>query len=244
MFRKLFSIIYFNYELMKYKIRVKELSNVIKAKKEELHKHLKPNTIWLDLGCGSGIHSRLLERMGLNVVSVDIAKTISFPLSNFIIANAEFLPFRTEIFKVIIVSHMLEHVRNKMKVLKEIYRVLAPDGILILVVPTIIFKLMTMLLWPRIALIRIFTSKKRVLRGLLDILRPGVHGAYNNHRQEIASYRIQSWLVLLERAGFNVIEHFSIYPDSIVLPLNPLMHYICIRHLKVSTSYLIMCIKR
>lgn len=49
---------------------------------------------------------------------------------NFKIVNAESIPFEEESFDVVIANHMLYHVPNINKALKEINRVLKSEGIL------------------------------------------------------------------------------------------------------------------
>ena len=44
-------------------------------------------------------------------------------IPNFVVAHAEFLPFKDECFDVVFSSHTIEHVKNPMKMLQELSRV-------------------------------------------------------------------------------------------------------------------------
>jgi SAM-dependent methyltransferase len=44
-------------------------------------------------------------------------------IPNFVVAHAEFLPFKDEIFETVFSSHTIEHVKNPQKMLQELLRV-------------------------------------------------------------------------------------------------------------------------
>lgn len=99
----------------------------------------------LDLGCGDGYYSYLLSRFSLkikvtgidnHVAAIESAKRqVRKKNVQFIIGNAEKLPFPKNSFDKIIMSEVIEHVSDDIKVLKEARRVLKEDGILILTTP-------------------------------------------------------------------------------------------------------------
>jgi len=109
----------------------------------------------LDLGCGEGRHSiaAWLQRAGVCGVDLDLeslkrtrAKQKDFlpPASNapaatalgLCCADSLQLPFRDNFFDRIICSEMLEHIDDYAAALREIRRVLKPDGLLCISVPS------------------------------------------------------------------------------------------------------------
>jgi len=56
-----------------------------------------------------------------------------------VIADAHYLPFRSEIFLKVVMYEVIEHVHHPKQVLSEIYRVLKNGGILELTTPNIMF---------------------------------------------------------------------------------------------------------
>ncbi len=97
-----------------------------------------PGTEMLELGCGTGHWSHFFTQKGFRVTGIDtseamlnIAKSKHVD-TEFLIADAEDLPFDDASFPVVSSITMLEFVRNREKVMEEIYRVLKKDGWLIL----------------------------------------------------------------------------------------------------------------
>ncbi len=99
----------------------------------------------LDLGCGNGYYSYLLSKLPIklsiigidnHVNAIDDARNfVGVNNAEFIVNNAEKLPFPINCFDKIIMSEVIEHVKDDTKVLKEARRVLKENGILILTTP-------------------------------------------------------------------------------------------------------------
>lgn len=97
----------------------------------------------LDVGCGNGVISIQLGRLGFNVTGIDVSeKTIQTASSNnpfehvsFKVLSAEELVATGELFDVIICSEVLEHLSHPEQLLKTLYLSLKPNGILIVTVP-------------------------------------------------------------------------------------------------------------
>ena len=110
---------------------------------EELQ--LKSGDKVLDLGCGDGYYSYLLTQipLKLKITGIDsymdaintARSVVPKDKVNFIVAHAEKIPFPKNSFDKIIMSEVIEHVEDDVKVLKEARRVLIDNGILVLTTP-------------------------------------------------------------------------------------------------------------
>jgi ubiquinone biosynthesis O-methyltransferase len=108
-----------------------------------LHRTLPPDGRILDVGCGNGVISRHLGRLGFNVLGVDVSeKTIEVarsiqPMPNvtFMKKSAEELVASGEKYDAVICSEVLEHLNDPGALLKVLYSSLADNGKLIITVP-------------------------------------------------------------------------------------------------------------
>lgn len=96
----------------------------------------------LDIGCGFGELLKLAKEKGWDVYGLDISKY----LKNYIdkeIANSIYYgellenKYKSDYFDVIVLGHVLEHMRNPLIVLREINRILKPNGLLFIAVPNV-----------------------------------------------------------------------------------------------------------
>jgi 2-polyprenyl-3-methyl-5-hydroxy-6-metoxy-1,4-benzoquinol methylase len=112
--------------------------------------NLKPESIVLDAGCGSGRHLRALAKIPqLKIVGIDrndvelnetlkSIKNMPDALSdNYLITRADInrLPFDSASFDCVICSEVLEHIPEHEGALRELVRVLKPQGDLVVSVP-------------------------------------------------------------------------------------------------------------
>lgn len=82
----------------------------------------------LDIGCGH----RKFESLGDEVTGLDIQKLSSVD----VVADMEKpLPFPDKSFDMVRSNHSLEHIRNRLQLIDEIWRVLKPDGLFVVAVP-------------------------------------------------------------------------------------------------------------
>lgn len=94
----------------------------------------------LEVGCGTGASTVALAKLGCRIVALDIcltaakvaqAKIRDLGLSHavdFIVSEAEALPFRPGLFQSCIFSGVLHHVSNPVEVLKQISSILSEGG--------------------------------------------------------------------------------------------------------------------
>ena len=92
----------------------------------------------LDLGCGTGRTTTVLEQMGYDVVGVDLTESLVqraqtlFPNVEFMTGNATALPFENSTFEAVLFSYYgLDYIipeENRYRALREIHRVLRPNG--------------------------------------------------------------------------------------------------------------------
>ena len=113
-----------------------------------INPYLKNNRLdILDIGCGAGTISFYLASMGHRVTGIDIsqkainecrksAKKINFENTEFIRASfpEEFVLKKQ--FDAIIFTEVIEHISNDKQALKKIYKLLKPNGILVLSTPS------------------------------------------------------------------------------------------------------------
>lgn len=88
----------------------------------------------LDLGCGTGNYTIEPYKKGFDVIGVDLSQEmlkiakVKIPNVLFIRADAYNLPFKKEVFDLVLSVTMFEFIHEPEKVLNEIYRVLKPGG--------------------------------------------------------------------------------------------------------------------
>jgi ubiquinone/menaquinone biosynthesis C-methylase UbiE len=93
----------------------------------------------LDVGGGFGVLAHFLPRfinINDNYLNLDISvEMLRYSPYQNILAAAEDLPFRNDVFDYVVCSEVLEHVKDKQKTLSEAFRVLKPKGLLLLTTP-------------------------------------------------------------------------------------------------------------
>jgi SAM-dependent methyltransferase len=147
-----------------------------------------PSERCLDLGCAQGMLSHFLRRQGGRWVHTDQDLTnlrttrdlVGGPLAR---VEPSRLPFRSGVFDLVAAPDYLEHVKDDISLLKEIGRVLKPDGRLVAIVPR---------------------SGSFLL---LHKLRPafGLELEFYGHQRE--GYKLSDLSAKLEAAGLHVTGH-------------------------------------
>ncbi len=108
----------------------------LSASMQHILNQIPSEKLWLDLGCGSGGQlAHLTRAVGLDVSfsNLSYCKPINQPLACSDIETT--LPFNKGSFDVVMISHVLEHVRSPLELCIEAYRILKTGGILIIGLP-------------------------------------------------------------------------------------------------------------
>jgi SAM-dependent methyltransferase len=97
----------------------------------------------LDLGCGPGGMRPMMSRFGA-VFSTDFSpEALRFcaaqKIGHLCCAGAVDLPFQDNVFDIALALDVIEHVQDDVAVLREVRRVLKPDGVALITVPAFQF---------------------------------------------------------------------------------------------------------
>lgn len=109
---------------------------------EFLFKRVQPGQI-LDvgnLGTAASIHRELISRYPTSEVhglDVDDQTKLGYSFAHQTIGNVEAMPYEDNFFTTVYMGEVLEHTWHPLQVLAECFRVLKPDGILILDTPNV-----------------------------------------------------------------------------------------------------------
>lgn len=104
-------------------------------------KLIPPNGLVLDVGCYNGTFGRYLRMnanmLGIRYVGVNVCnealKDAKGRSMDAVLASYDFLPFKNESFDTCSLLHIIEHIYFPEKAVIEVYRILKPNGKLILV---------------------------------------------------------------------------------------------------------------
>lgn len=123
-------------QVMKYNIFARYNSMLLKKVMNEV----KHKTV-LDVGCGIGLTADMLSKK-TNFYGIDLDEEAITYMNKtydgeFIVADAMKIPYGDNFFDYVICTSVLEHLKDDVKVLKEIKRVLKPRGKLVLIVPSL-----------------------------------------------------------------------------------------------------------
>lgn len=101
---------------------------------EALTEHAEPPGQALDIGCGAGSTLQLLSRAGFDPIGLEpdrvarrTARASGFPVAD---GTAERLPsdLKERRFRLVVMTHVLEHCRRPQDALENVRDLLAPDG--------------------------------------------------------------------------------------------------------------------
>jgi SAM-dependent methyltransferase len=109
--------------------------------KVEFHDWILDHVDWsgyetvLDVGCGSGMYAGPVGQRCHRYIAADLSlgmlQSLAHPVQDKVNVDAAGVPFRSESLDVVLANHMLYHVPELKKAVREVYRVLKPGGILV-----------------------------------------------------------------------------------------------------------------
>lgn len=160
----------------------------------------------LDIGCGWG---EFAEAFGIRMdMGIDIAPRDLYVAAkgkmykNLTLADARNLPFSDNSYGSIISISTFEHIPNTKKLLKEMYRVLKPEGILAITMET-----------EEVDQNTFYRPMLKKMR--LGFLSEWLTGAYNSYFQRHTLPAKKQWIEDFEKAGFKIVTVKNIISPTI-----------------------------
>jgi SAM-dependent methyltransferase len=93
---------------------------------------LNKQAMVIDIGCGGGRHIAFLKEQGFLAYGVDkFAKPLPAVKDHIVIGDVFSLPFKNSTFDVVILWGVLHYLKTVDEAIKEICRILVPDGYMI-----------------------------------------------------------------------------------------------------------------
>lgn len=98
----------------------------------------------IEIGCGGGSLTEKLSILFNSIIAFDISieaikstrkKVVSNSHCDFLVCDVTKMPFTSSVFDIVIFSEVLEHVYDQQKAIKDIHRIVKPDGHLLLTTP-------------------------------------------------------------------------------------------------------------
>ena len=115
----------------------------------------QPEKSLLDVGCGTGKFLRLAAELGLKTSGIDISEVAveaacrNLPDSEIRCGMAEELPWQDNLFDYVVCLGSLEHFHHSEDAVREMARVLKPDGLACILVPNSYFIGFVLMAWLR-----------------------------------------------------------------------------------------------
>lgn len=197
---------------------VGDISLKRRASRVILGLELKSDDEIIDLGCGDGFYLHLLKNLPvkLRLTGFDLDKLVLKNAMNnlgtrdikLIEGDITKMPFKRNNFKKVIMTEVLEHIEDERKALLEIYRILKPNGILVLTVPSLNFPF----LWDPV---------NWILQNLFSTHISGTNffaGIWARHRR---LYKRKDLETLIKKTGFKIEEM-----EELTFRCLPFNHYL------------------
>jgi SAM-dependent methyltransferase len=193
------------------------------AESQILLTHLKPGMRVLELGGGNGLQASVLQAHGCKVTSIDIPGRQQPEMQHFPVQDYDgiHIPSPESSFDAVFSASVLEHVHDLPALFADIQRVLAPDGFMIHIVPSPVWRFWTSLArYPFLAgeLLRTGVAPsegdhrstlRRIASYAKSLLIEPPHGEYANALVELYYFRRQVWTRLFEKNGWDISESYG-----------------------------------
>ncbi len=164
----------------------------------------------LDLGCGTGIYTKILKRLGAKVFGVDISpKMLEIAKSEvkgveFKLGSVYSLPYKSNYFDIVLASLVVHYFENLDKAFKEINRVLKKNGVFIFSTDN-----------PVISATRRIKGKPRWYRIFSNYFKEGKFYTYWPNFKAHMPYRhitFQTWIKTIVKNGFVIEDYIDAKP--------------------------------
>lgn len=160
----------------------------------------------LDIGCGWGEFAEAFGKkidMGIDIAPRDLYAAAKGKMyKNLTLADARELPFADNSYSSVISISTFEHIENTQKLLKEMYRVVRPGGILAITMET--------------NEVDSNTFYRPLLKKIgLPVISDFLTWAYNTyfHRRTLPAKK--EWILHIEKAGFKIVLEKDIITPTI-----------------------------
>lgn len=164
---------------------------------------LKAGDKVLDVGCGDGFFLYLISALPIKLTLVGFdndkriltiaRKNLANRRFRLIYGDAAAMPFAENSFNHAIMTEVLEHVKNEKKALSEVYRILKPNGKLVLTVPSYNFPF----LWDPL---------NWILQNIFGIHISGTNIFAGIWARHLRLYNRENLQELINNAGFKIEE--------------------------------------
>lgn len=164
---------------------------------------LKAGDKVLDVGCGDGLFLYLISALPIKLTLVGFdndkriltiaRKNLANRKLRLVYGDAAAIPFAENSFNQAIMTEVLEHVKNERKALAEVYRILKPNGILVLTVPSYNFPF----LWDPL---------NWILQNIFGIHISGTNFFAGIWARHLRLYNRENLQELINNAGFKIEE--------------------------------------
>ena len=193
----------------------------------------------LDLGCGTGIYTKIMKRSGAKVYGLDISQSMldiakrEVKGVEFRIGSAYRLPYKPNTFDLVLSALVIEHLTDTGRAFKEVNRVLKKDG-------TFIFSLHN----PVISATEAYKGRKsEPLRIFINYFDEGMRNQHWNYvrrgnpRVTVSSLHItyQTLIRTILSSGFSIEDYVDSRPiqagkkaDPKAYALTSNMPYFCV----------------
>ena len=172
----------------------------------------------LDVGCASGRLCKYMAQKGFKVHGIDVLETAieiakefnSIPNTTYEVRDFLEHPFPENSFDCITFTEVIEHVENPAQYLKEFYRILRPNGHIILSTPnaTSLKNFFYALSYRKKA------KRENIAKEIAA--EPRSTGTQLEH---IYNWDYPTLIRLLDRCGFEPIDHVFVRSGPIILPI-------------------------
>ena len=176
----------------------------------------------LDLGCGDGFFASIAFKENL-FAGIDPDKKTIYEGKKYkghdhlIVSDGSFIPFKDESFNTVISNSVLEHIENVEYTLKEISRIIKPDGYFYFTVPGEYFGEMLL-----------GSTVFKILK--LNCLSNLYANWFNKHSKHYHTDSPDIWIERLNKYGFQV-DYWRYYFSPSAHRIFDLMHYLSLPRL-------------